>query len=88
MIVAIFFESISTLWQTEGGKSGQVTDFIFLGSKITADDDCSHDVKRLLLLGRKVTKNLDSVLNKQTHNLANKGLYSQSYGFSSSHVWM
>ena len=55
-----------------------VTDFIFLGSKITADGDCSHEIKRCLLLGRKAMTNLDSIL---------KGLSSQSYGFSSSHVW-
>jgi len=63
-----------------------VTDFIFLGSKITADDDHSHEIKRCLLLGKAMTK-LDSIL-KQRHYFANKGLSSQSYGFSSSHVWM
>ena len=64
-----------------------VTDFIFLGSKITADSDCSHEIKRRLLLGRKAMTNLDSIL-KSRHNFANKGPFSQSYGFSSSHVWM
>ena len=64
-----------------------VTDLIFLGSKITADGDCSHDSKRRLLRGRKVMTNLDSIL-KNRHYFASKGLYSQSYGFSSSHVWM
>ena len=63
-----------------------VTDFIFLGSKILADDDCSHEIKRLLLLGSKVMTNLDS--KKQKHYFANKGLSSQGYGFSSGHVWM
>ena len=64
------------------------TDFIFLGSKITVDGDCSHEIKRWLLLGRKAMTNLDSVIKKQKHHFANKGLYSQNYGFSSSHVWM
>ena len=66
-----------------------VTDFIFLGSTITADGDDSHEIKRHLLLGRKAMTNLDSILNKQQrHHFANKGLSSQSYGFSSSRVWM
>ena len=64
-----------------------VTQFIFLGSKITADGDCSHEIKRHLFLGRKAMANLDSVL-KQRHYFANKGPPSQSYGFSSSHVWI
>ena len=64
-----------------------VTDFMFLGSKITADGDCSHEIKRCLLLGRKAMTNLDSI-KKQRHHFANKGLYSQSYGFSSSHIWV
>ena len=58
-----------------------VTDFIFLGSKITADGDCSHEIKRCLLLGRKAMTNLDSILKKKRHCFANKGLYNQSYGF-------
>ena len=61
---------------------------IFLGSKITADGDCSHEIKRRLLLGRKVMSSLDSIIKKQRHYFANKGPSSQSYGFSSSHVWM
>ena len=66
-----------------------VTDFIFLGSKITADSDCSHEIKRHLLPGRKVMTNLDSILkSKQRHYFANKGLSSQGYGISSGHVWM
>ena len=63
-------------------------DFIFLCSKITADGDCSHEIKRRLFLGRKVMTTLDSVLKKQRHYFANKGPSSQGYGFSSSHVWM
>ena len=65
-----------------------VADFIFLGSKIIADGDCSHKIKRHLLLGRKVITNLDSLLKKQRHYFANKGPFSQGYGFSSGHVWM
>ena len=65
-----------------------VSEFIFLGSKITADGDCSHEIKRCLLLGRKVMTNLDSILEKQKHYFANKGPFSQGYGFSSGHVWM
>ena len=68
------------------GKQCQT--LFFLGSKITADGDCSHEIKRRLLLGRKVMTNLDSILKKQRHYFANKGLSSQSYGFSSSHVWI
>ena len=60
----------------------------FGGSKITADGDCSHEIKRLLLLRRKAMTNLDSILKKQRHSFANKGPSSQRYGFSSSHVWM
>ena len=65
-----------------------VADFIFLGSKITADGDCSHEIKRCLLLGRKVMTNLDSILKSRDIYFANKGLSSQGYGFSSGHVWM
>ena len=64
-----------------------VTDFILGDSKITADDDCSLEIKRRLLLGRKTMTNLDGIL-KSRHYFANKGLSSQSYSFSSSHVWM
>ena len=64
-----------------------VTDFTFLDSKITADGDCSHEIKRHLLLGRKATTNLDSILKAKTL-LCNKSPSSQSYGFSNSHVWM
>ena len=75
-----------TSWQIEGGKVETVTNFIFLGSKITVNGDCSHKIKRCLLLGRKATTNLDR--QKQRHHFANKDPYSQSYGFSSSYVHM
>ena len=78
-----------TSWQIDGETMETVTDFIFLGSKITADDDFSHDIKRRLFLGRKAMTNLDSVfIKKQRHYLAFKGPSSQSYGFSSCNVWM
>ena len=76
-----------TSWQIDGETMETVRDFIFLGSKITADGDCSHEIKRHLLLGRKAMTNLDSIL-KSRHHFAAKGLYSQSYVFSSSRVWM
>ena len=69
----------------ERGKVDAVTDFIFLGSEITADSDYSHEIKRHLLLGRKAMTKLDSIL-KSRHNFADKGLRSQNYGFSSSHA--
>ena len=65
-----------------------VSDFIFGGSKITGDDDCSHEIKRRLLLGRKVMTILDSIFKKQRRYFANKGPSSQGYGFSSGHVWI
>ena len=65
-----------------------VTDFIFWSSKITADCDCSYEIKRHLLLGRKTVTQLRQHIKKQRHHFANKGPSSQSYGFSSSHVWM
>ena len=76
-----------TSWQIDGETMETVTDFIFLSSKINADGDCSHEIKRRLLLGRKVMTNLDSIL-KSRHYFANKGPSSQSYGFSCGHVWM
>ena len=76
-----------TSWQIDGETMETVRDFMFLGSKITADGDCSHEIERCLLLGRKVMANLDSLL-KSRHYLANTGPSSQSYGFFSSHVWM
>ena len=63
-------------------------DFILGGSKITADGDCSHEIKRRLLLGRKVITNLDSNIQKQRYYFLNEGPSSQGYGFSSRHVWM
>ena len=77
-----------TSWKTEGEKVGTVTDIIFLGSKVTADGDCSHEIKRRWVLGKKAMTNLDSILESRSNHFANKGPYSQSYGFSSSHVWM
>ena len=74
-------------WQIDGETMETVADFIFGGSKITADGDCSHEIKRCLLPGRKAMTNIDSIL-KCRHYFANKGPSSQSYGFSSSHVWM
>ena len=73
-------------WQIDGEKMETMTDFIFLASKITADSDCSHEIKRRLLLERKFIANLDSIL-KGRHYFADKGLSSQSSGFSSSRVW-
>ena len=73
-----------TSWQI-GGET--VTDFIFLGFKITADGDCSHEIRRHLLFGRIAMTNIDSIL-KSRHYFADKGPSNQSYGFSSSHVWI
>ena len=80
----VMVSSPITLWQIDGKKVE--TDFLFLGSKITADDDCSHKIKRHFLLGRKAMTNLESILKKQRHHFANRGPYIQSYGFFSSHV--
>ena len=77
-----------TSCQIDGETMETVTAFIFLCSEIIADDDCSHEIKRRLLLGRKAMINLDSILKKQRHYFTHKGPSSQSYGFSSSHVWM
>ena len=76
-----------TSWQIDEEQVKTVTDFIFLGSKITEDCDCSHEIKRCLLLGRKAMTNLDNVF-KSSNYFADKGLYSQSYGFNSRHVWI
>ena len=83
----IMASSPITSWQIDGETMETVSDFIFLGSKITADGDCRHKIKRRLLFGRKAMTNLDNIL-KNRHYFANKGPSSQSYGFSSSHVWM
>ena len=77
----------TTSWEIDGEKVETVLDFIFLGSKITTDGDCSHELKRHLLLGRKAMTNLDRILKTETL-LFNKGPSSQGYGFSNSHVWM
>ena len=77
-----------TSWQIEGEKVETVTDFIFLGSKVTVDSDCSHEIKGHLLLGRKAMTNVDHVLKSREITLLKKGPYSQSYGFSSSNVLM
>ena len=74
--------------QIDGETMETVTEFIFLGSKITVENDCSHDIKRRLLLGGKAMTNLDSVLKSRDIYLADKGPCSQSFGFSGSHVWM
>ena len=84
----IMTSSPITSWQIDGETVETVTDFIFLGSKITADGDCSHEIKRCLLLGRKVMTNLDSILKIERHYFVNKDPSSQGYGFSSGHVWM
>ena len=76
-----------TSWDIDGEIVETVSDFIVLGSIFTADGDCSHEIKRRLVLSRKVMTNLDSIL-KSRHCFANKGPSSQGYGFSSSHVWM
>ena len=77
-----------TLWQIYGETMETATDFILLGSKITVDGDCSHEIKRYLFLGRKAMTNLDKSIKKQRHHSADKGPYRQSYGFSSTHEWM
>ena len=79
---------LSTSWQIDGETMETVTDFIFLGSKITEDGDCSHEIKRCLLLGRKAMTNLYSMLKIKKHHLTKKCPYSQCYGFASSHVRM
>ena len=76
-----------TSWEIDGETMETVTDFIFLGSKITADGDCSHETKRHLLLGRKTITKLHSILKSRDITLPTKSV-SQSYGFSNSHVWM
>ena len=78
------------VWQIDGKTVETVTDFIFLGSKITVGNDCSQEIKRCLLLGRKAITSLciNLCILKSRDYFAGKGPYSQSYGFSSSHVWM
>ena len=82
----IMASSPITSWQIDGETMKTVTDFIFLDSKIMANGDCSHEIKRCLLLGRKAMTNLDSILKSRDVTLPTK--VQQSYSFSSSHVWM
>ena len=82
----IMASSPITSWEIDGERVETVSDFILGGSKITADGDCSHEIKRHLLLGRNVMTNLDSILKSREIIFVNKGLSSQGYGFSSSHV--
>ena len=76
-----------TSWQIDGETVETVADFIFLGSKITADGDCSHEIK-MLAPWKKSYDQPRQHIKKQRHYFANKGSSSQSYGFSSSHIWM
>ena len=76
----------TTSWEIDGETVETVTDFPFWGSKITMDGDCSHEIKRCLLIGREAMTNLDSILKSQ--DITDKGLSSQSCGFPSSHIWM
>ena len=75
-----------TSWQIDGETMETVTDFIFFSSNITADGECSHEIKRHLLLGKKVVTNLDSIL--KSRDMMDKSPSNQSFGFSSSRVWM
>ena len=84
----IMASSPITSWQKKGEEVEAVTDFIFLASKIITDGDSSHEIKRLLLHGRKSMTNLDKCFKNQRHHFTDEGLYNQSYGFSSSHEWM
>ena len=76
-----------TSWQIDGETVETVADFIFLGSEITVDGDCSHEINRHLLLGTEAVTNLDSLLKSRDY-FANKVLSSQGYGFSSGHAWL
>ena len=84
----IMASGLITSWEIGGGNSGNCVRLYFLGSKITADGDCSHEIKRCLLLGTKAMTNLDSILKNRDITQPKKCLSSQSYGFSSGHVWM
>ena len=77
-----------TSWEIDGETVETVSDFLFLGSKITADGDCSHEIKRRLLLGKKSYDKPKQCIKKQRHYFTNKGLDSQSSGFPSGQVWM
>ena len=80
--------SLITLWQIDGEKLEAVTDFIFLGFKITVDGDCSHEIKKTLASWKKSYDQPREHIKNQRHHFASKGPSSQSYGFSSCHVWM
>ena len=84
----IMASSPITSWQINGETVEPKRDLIFLDSKITADGDCSHEIKRCLLLGRNAMTNLDSILKSRDIALPNKGPSHQSYGFSCIHVWL
>ena len=84
----IMASSPITSWQIDGETMETVTDFILGGSKITADGDCSHEIKRHLFLGRKAMTNLDSILKSRDITLPSKVHLVKSYGFSNSHIWM
>ena len=84
----IMASSPITSWQIDGETMETVRDFIFLASKITVDGECSHEIKRCLLLGRKAMTNLDSIIKSIDITLLTKVHLSQSYGFSTSQVWM
>ena len=84
----IMASSPITLWQIDGETMEAVTDFLFLGSQITTDGDCSHEIKRCLLLGRKAMTNLDNILKSRDIILPTKFCLVKPMVFSSSHVWM
>ena len=84
----IIVSTLITSWQIDGKSMETVTDFIFLVSKVTVDSDCSHEIERHLLLGRRAMIQLNIILKSRDITLPNKGLSSQSYGLSNSHVWM
>ena len=84
----IIASGLITSWQIDGETVETVADFIFLGSKITADGDCSHEIRRCLLLGKKIMTNLDSILKSRDISLSTKFRLVKAMVFSSSHVWM
>ena len=84
----IMASSPITSWEIDGATVETVAHFIFWGSKMTANCDCSHEIKRCLLLGRKVMTNLDSIFKSRDITLPTKVHHNQGYGFSSGHVWM
>ena len=86
--IKIVASSPTTSWQIDGETVETVTDFIFLDSKITADDDCSHEIKRRLLLGRKAMTNLDSIFKSRDVTFLTKVQIVKAMVFPSSHVWM